>query len=187
MLVSKCAVLLSEGQHQLQVEWPSQIWITLKYCARRITHTQLQIFYMITNCQQGILVSKAKGCTFFICREVKSINHFFIFCWNHWSLLKWLNVCFLCVKSNGFHRTTDNISMWHSLVLFYSAFKIMKEGLCVCARWRWPWTHGCSGTRPFLDNRRQCCQISCDITPGPQPAIRLWQYPPHPKTALHIL
>lgn len=44
-----------------------------------------------------------------------------------------------------------------------------------------PGPRGCWGTRPHPDNREQCCQISCDITPGPQPAIRLSSLP---KTAL---
>lgn len=44
-----------------------------------------------------------------------------------------------------------------------------------------PGPRGCWGTRPHPDNREQCCQISCDIIPGSQPAIRLSTLP---KTAL---
>lgn len=41
---------------------------------------------------------------------------------------------------------------------------------------------------PHSDNREQCCQISCDITPGPQPAIRPSSLPKLPsKLSEHIV
>lgn len=63
----------------------------------------------------------------------------------------------------------------------------IRQGKCECVCVHAdddPGPRGCWGTRPHPDNRGQCCQISCDIVPGPQPAIRLSTLP---KTALKTL